>query len=318
MPVYNAEKYVAQAIISILQQTHTNFELLICDDSSTDNSRKIIDSFIDSRIQRFYNNENQGYLKTCNHLFSKSNGPFIGFQDADDWSEPDRIKLQLKLLNIEKKLAFCGCNFNKYNQYGSRLISKSNYPSNDSEIRKYIREHRNLPFCGASVVVRKEMYECFGGYREFFDRIGYEHFDWYLQMIEKFPVGNITEVLYNYRYVPNSFSRIETDKQYLKYFNREIAFFLKEQRERHGFDALQNEELKESFVSYLGTLKREFLGSPTKIYIRLIKSQLDNLDFSNATKTLLKGLKSIKTKRIYLLGIFLLEFNKTLLKVMIR
>ncbi len=69
MPAYNAEKYIAESVNSILAQTYKNFELLIADDCSTDRTREILSAFNDSRISFHPNETNQGYLKTCNKLF---------------------------------------------------------------------------------------------------------------------------------------------------------------------------------------------------------------------------------------------------------
>ena len=90
MPAYNCEKYIHQAIDSVLNQTHINFELLIADDCSTDTTKQIIDSYKDPRIKTFHNNINLGYLKASNKLFSLCKGSYITFQDADDTSELNR------------------------------------------------------------------------------------------------------------------------------------------------------------------------------------------------------------------------------------
>jgi glycosyltransferase involved in cell wall biosynthesis len=70
MPVYNAEKYIADAIQSMIDQTYANIEILVTDDCSTDGSGSIIDQFTDRRIRKFKNPTNIGYLKTCNNLFN--------------------------------------------------------------------------------------------------------------------------------------------------------------------------------------------------------------------------------------------------------
>lgn len=102
MPVYNAEKYLAIAIDSILNQTFQDFELIIIDDASTDDSLNIIYRFSqkDSRIKLIKNNENQGISNTLNKGIELSKGGFIARMDADDIALPQRFEKQIKFLNM--------------------------------------------------------------------------------------------------------------------------------------------------------------------------------------------------------------------------
>ena len=83
MPCYNSEKYLVEAISSIKEQTYYNWELLICNDSSTDNSLSIIKQFESDKIKIFENKINKGYLKTCNFLFNQAQGDYITFQELN-------------------------------------------------------------------------------------------------------------------------------------------------------------------------------------------------------------------------------------------
>ncbi len=108
MPVYNAEKYVYEAIDSILKQTFADFEFLIFDDCSTDSSREIILSFRDSRIRLFTSPVNTGYVKHLNDGLVKAKGQYIARMDADDIAAPDRLIEQLHYLNQHQQVAACG------------------------------------------------------------------------------------------------------------------------------------------------------------------------------------------------------------------
>ncbi|MBC7487532.1 MAG: glycosyltransferase [Cytophagaceae bacterium] len=108
MPVYNAEKYVYEAIDSLLKQTFADFELLIFDDCSTDSSREIILSFRDSRIQLSTNAVNTGYVKHLNDGLIKARGHYIARMDADDIADPDRFLLQIQYLQQHTEVAACG------------------------------------------------------------------------------------------------------------------------------------------------------------------------------------------------------------------
>src|SRR5450830_803139 len=83
LPVYNGELYIREAIESILAQTYSNFELIIINDGSSDDSERIINSFLDPRI-RYYRQENQGLPATLNRGIELSKGEIIARQDQDD------------------------------------------------------------------------------------------------------------------------------------------------------------------------------------------------------------------------------------------
>lgn len=107
MPVYNAEKYVASAIESVINQTFKNFELIIINDGSTDNSEEIISSIEDSRI-KYFSQKNIGQTKTSNKGIKISKGKYIKFFDADDILHPEHLEQQFKVLSrSEDKLASC-------------------------------------------------------------------------------------------------------------------------------------------------------------------------------------------------------------------
>ena len=107
MSCYNSEKTVQFAIESILSQTQTNFEFLIFDDGSNDNTLKIIESFKDNRICVFHSKENLGLTKRLNFLAHKANGQFIARQDSDDFSLTGRFQKQLKFLLANDGYAAC-------------------------------------------------------------------------------------------------------------------------------------------------------------------------------------------------------------------
>lgn len=108
MPVYNAEKYVYEAIDSILKQTFADFEFLIFDDCSTDSSRDIILSFKDPRIRFFASPSNTGYVKHLNDGLIHARGQYIARMDADDVADPERFIEQLDYLNQHKQVGVCG------------------------------------------------------------------------------------------------------------------------------------------------------------------------------------------------------------------
>ncbi|MCS7018151.1 MAG: glycosyltransferase family 2 protein [Cytophagales bacterium] len=111
LPVYNAEKYVAAAIESILNQTFTNFELLLINDASTDSSAAILESYAarDARIRLIHNSENLGLTATLNKAIDLCQGEYIARMDADDISLPHRLATQVNFLEKHPEIGFCSC-----------------------------------------------------------------------------------------------------------------------------------------------------------------------------------------------------------------
>ncbi len=203
MPAYNCEKYIKQAIDSILNQTYSNLELLIADDGSSDNTKKIIDSFIDKRIKVFHNNKNIGYLKTCNKLFDLCNGYFITFQDADDWSDIHRIEEQVFFLNNEQ-IEVCGTCISFVSDKG-KVLGKQIYPTAHNIVQSRLFDGK-ANACYASLLFTKNVLVNVGKYRSYF-KFGAEDVDFFYRIIEKFEYKNIKKSLYYYRFVPSSITQ---------------------------------------------------------------------------------------------------------------
>lgn len=104
MSVYNGEKFLKEAIDSILNQTYTNFEFLIINDGSTDDSVKIIESYDDPRIRLVHNEQNIGLTKSLNKGIDLAKGKYIARMDADDVSLEERFEMQLKFMGNNKSL----------------------------------------------------------------------------------------------------------------------------------------------------------------------------------------------------------------------
>lgn len=100
MPVYNAEKFISESIQSVISQTFQNWELIIVDDASTDNSANLAQSFVDSRIRFFQNSINSGVTYSRNLAIKFAKGRFIAFLDSDDIWNNDKLDVQIKFMII--------------------------------------------------------------------------------------------------------------------------------------------------------------------------------------------------------------------------
>src|SRR5579859_5463295 len=110
LPVYNREQYISRCIDSILEQTFENFELIILNDGSTDNTEEIIKSKKDSRIVYVENKLNQGLIRTLNRGLYLSKGEYIGRMDSDDICLPNRFKTQISYMLENKDTDILGAN----------------------------------------------------------------------------------------------------------------------------------------------------------------------------------------------------------------
>ena len=99
MSVFNGQSYLKEAIESILNQTFEDFEFLIINDASKDNSLRIIQSFDDSRIKLVHNSDNIGLTKSLNKGIDLAKGEFIARMDCDDISLPERLSMQVSFMD---------------------------------------------------------------------------------------------------------------------------------------------------------------------------------------------------------------------------
>ena len=128
MPAYNAAPYIQEAIDSILNQTFTDFEFFISDDGSTDDTRRIIDSYSDPRIKALHNTTNLGKTGTVNKLFKLTQSKFITVHDADDISHPNRFTKQIGKLVEDEELLLCGTAFCTVDSDGF-ILEKNQMPT---------------------------------------------------------------------------------------------------------------------------------------------------------------------------------------------
>lgn len=160
MAVYNTEKYLDEAIQSILNQTYTDFEFIISDDWSTDKSKEIIKKYAeqDKRIRFLDNKKNRGIFPNLNDCINNAKWDYIAIMESDDVSYPDRFELELKAFNDDKDLFLVWWDWNiideKWNRKYDWITSKSFY-----EIKN--RCLFETPFNTPWIMFRKELWMLF-------------------------------------------------------------------------------------------------------------------------------------------------------------
>lgn len=247
MPVYNAEPFLEQSIKSILDQSFSDFQLLICDDGSTDNSYDTLLQFNDDRITLYRNKINYGIIHTTNKLFNHSEGELITFQDADDWSENNRLELQENAFRNDLHVMLCGVQCTYVNGKRHR---RSSFPLHHAALLKSLASNETSICCGASVMFRTVLLAKYGGYRSFFDGIGAEHLDFFWRMIDQEKFINLPQPLYYYRATPNSFTR-RIHNNPLKFYSTKLALLAYWQRKRTNSDFLAAPETTHTIVEDL-------------------------------------------------------------------
>ena len=232
LPVFNCERFVGQAIESILNQSFIDFELLIADDGSSDGSRSIIDQYAsrDPRIKVSHNLTNLGKVYTANRLFESCRGKFITVHDADDHSQRDRFQEQIDFLNANSHVLMCGTSFVIVTA-DDEHFRDVHMPVNFEEVCQRI--FHASQFHGPTMVIRRAVLDnCL--YRPFFN--GYnEDCDLAFRLIEKGPCINVDQLLYTYRIIPNSLSKTLTAEK-RNYYRMAVEFY--QQRMNCGEDDL--------------------------------------------------------------------------------
>ena len=191
MSVYNGEKYLGEAIESILNQTFTDFEFIIVNDGSTDNSLEIIKSYDDERIKVTNNEKNIGLTKSLNKALKVARGEYIARQDADDVSMPNRFEEQMKYLEKYPEAALLGTSVYLIDEYGEimgKRIALAN-PGNEP--------FKTNQFSHGSVVFKKEIIDKLGGYNELFRYV--QDYELWLRIAKYYEMRNLTQILYKLR-----------------------------------------------------------------------------------------------------------------------
>ena len=183
MTAYNKENYIKEAIESILNQTFKDFEFLIINDASTDNSKEIILSYKDPRIRYFENKKNMGVARTLNRGLRLAKGKYIARMDADDFSLPNRFILQYERLKRDRNLVIIFSDFDWVNEKGN-YNSTYRLASSPEEIF-YELQFRNCLGHPTVIFNKKIIVNEFGGYDEKYEA---EDNDLWLRVSKKYKI----------------------------------------------------------------------------------------------------------------------------------
>jgi len=197
MPVYNAERYLEQAIESILNQSFRNFELLILNDGSTDGSEAIIDAYVakDDRCKKL-SWPNQGIIATLNKGLKEAIGEIIFRMDADDVCRPDRFEKQWNYLKKNPDCVAVGSKVLLIDSEGLPICEFIELEQHDKIDSENLKGHGSV-ITHPTVAMRKSSLMAIGGYRHEYPHA--EDLDLFLRLAEEGKLANLPEVLLEYR-----------------------------------------------------------------------------------------------------------------------
>jgi glycosyltransferase involved in cell wall biosynthesis len=206
LPVYNGEKYIAEAIQSVLSQTFTDFELLVIDDGSTDRTREVLSGFTDARMRVIHFPAHRGLVPALNTGIRGSRSEFIARMDADDICMPQRFERQVAFLRSHVQIGLCGT---WTRSFGDETV-EMRPPIKPEDVRA--RLFFGWAIDHPSILMRRDFLEQHGlMYDDRFQHV--EDFDFFIRAAEVTNLANVPEVLLHTRAHPQEVSVIHRSEQ---------------------------------------------------------------------------------------------------------
>ena len=281
VPNYNCAEYLDKCLEHIVNQTYTNFECIICDNASTDNSLDVIYKWAakDKRIRVLTTEVNVGGMRCYNRLFAEAKGDYIMIQDSDDWCDLTRVARQAEIL--DKYDVGC-CMTNSIFYYGH---IEPEYPARPGS--GVITDVSNEDWAPATNMFRREILKTIPGYDLYWDRVtSYDNY-FIMDIISKYGGYYIDDYLYFVWARPNSDHRtIELDDPHAlrKLISFDVYKELKRQRLSTGTDWLNEKDM-----TALKTFENKLLNDRKYIAdkLRMFASiQIDNGKLANGWELL--------------------------------
>jgi glycosyltransferase involved in cell wall biosynthesis len=201
--VFNGADYLSEAITSIFAQTFSDFELLVVDDGSTDQTQDIIRSFPDPRLRAIVLSQNRGIARARNAGLEAARGRYIAFLDHDDVAPPERLEKQIAFLDLHPQVGMLGSDVEFIDSRGATL-QKVHMPASDLEIRWM--NLLDCPMRQSSLTARRDLARQHH-YNERF--LSLSDWDFIQRMLENTEAANLPEVLVRYRSHPTNVSHTQ-------------------------------------------------------------------------------------------------------------
>ena len=246
LSVFNDEKYISEAIESILNQTFEDFELIIIDDCSTDGTIEVINSYKDSRIRLIINEKNIDITKSLNKGLKSARGKYIARHDSDDVSTPERLEKQFNFLENNKDYAAVG-SYTETIDEDSNLIRLLRCETSAEEIYYNLSYRNNLT--SSSIMFVKEIIHDIGSYDE--SSSNSEDHEFWFRISRKYKIYVIAEYLIKYRIRDNQ----RLSKNYIATVDRSFEIALKTKINKKLLEFLQNRREEKPFFERIKLIK---------------------------------------------------------------
>ena len=231
MGVHDGERFLGEAVASVLAQRYADLELVVVDDASADGTAAVLASFNDPRLVVLRNDANLGLTRSLNRALAAARGELIGRHDADDRSHPERVARQVAFLDAHPDVGLCGT-WARIVDPAGRPVTTGRPPADPDALAEGLRAENKL-FHG-SILGRRALFDALGGYREAFWFS--QDYDLYLRALAHTRLANLPEPLYDLRFPGDAISSAHQARQH---GFRELARHLHAQREAGRPDDLE-------------------------------------------------------------------------------
>lgn len=232
IPTYNRATLLYDAINSVFAQSYTNFELIVVDDGSTDNTDAIIKAFKEERLI-YVRQENKGRSAARNKALALARGRYIAFLDSDDLYLPDKLKRQVSYMDAHPKIGMLYTSAQCIDEHGEQLKGHVYLACAEGDIYKDIAFFRPLTITLPTVMVRREVFVNVGFFDDELHR--FEDTDMWRRIAKKYMVGIISEPTCLLRTHQDNSLESQQPEIIMKHIDQYITKVFREDRDKGAF-----------------------------------------------------------------------------------
>jgi hypothetical protein len=265
MSVFNGERYLAEAVESILGQSFDDFEFIVINDGSTDHSGAILESYLkkDSRLV-VYHQDNRGLVEALNRGCAIARGKYIARTDADDIAIGDRLMRQVDYMKKHPEIGVLGGAVEIIDPTGKALETHVN-PIKDKDIKLALLRG-DCPFWHPSVLMRTDVFVATGGYRKIV--IGAEDYDLWLRIGEHHQLANLEVVVLKYRLHPGQVTVLKSRQHALSFLGAHAAAVARGNGQADPLDSIG--ELSPEVLAQIGVSDAALYTALINRYLRSV------------------------------------------------
>jgi len=291
IPAYNHEKYIGDAINSVLNQTYKNIELIVEDDLSTNNTVKEIKKIKDKRLKTIFSKKNKGPVRTMNHLLSMCKGDYIAILGSDDIWYPEKLEKQLKYFskkNIGAVFSMMDVidennNISSDDELLNTKVFNKNNMSQAERMRLLFEKGNHL--CHPTSIITREAFEKIGYFNLAYKQL--HDFDYWIRLVNEYDIYIVPEKLIGYRRFNNKKNLSAINTNTVSIINEEYSILkneltiIKDKLFKEGFRDLfvnSNSSSKDELLCEKMILLRnlDFCGVNNKFYALDFLSKIEN------------------------------------------